>query len=127
MATIVNPEAIEREVSIADIQVVAAELQEALGQNITIYLAGLKDPKMVGRWASGSKPTEKAEMRLRKALHVVRILEKGYGTETAKAWLWGSNSRMNYEAPAWVLRHADDLDDLRPLVPAAISFVTDAG
>ena len=36
--------------------------------------------------------------------------------------LVGTNSRLDDEAPAWVLRHARVPDDLRGVVPAARSF-----
>ena len=128
MATLVDPNAIETELAKMGDARVAEQLQELLGQKNAAYLAGLKDPKMVGRWIKkGSVPADSSVRRLRTALNVTRLLADSYDVETAKAWLWGSNSRLAYNAPAYVIRHADDADDLQPLVPAAIAFISDAG
>lgn len=128
MATIIDPQAVERDVVNTSISELALRLQELLGQKTAAYLAGIKDPKMVGRWAQGKNaPSENAQMRMRTALHASLLLGNAYDAATAKAWLWGSNSRLGYEAPAYVIRHAGDADDLRAVVPAAIAFVSDAG
>lgn len=113
----------EREAVTRHISEVAAYLQEALGQKITAYLAGVRDPKMVGRWAADRVvPREVVKMRLRTAYQAARMLVAAYGPETAKAWLFGSNSRLDDEAPAWLLHNARSPGDLRALIPAARSF-----
>lgn len=128
MATLIDPRAIQEELAKTSDAGVAQQLQALLGQKNAAYLAGLKDPKMVGRWIKAGKvPSDSAVRRLRTAWHVTRLLSDSYDIETAKAWLWGSNSRLAYDAPAYVIRHARDADDLQPLVPAAIAFISDAG
>ncbi len=65
-------------------------------------------------------------MRARAAFQVARLLVDAYGERTARAWLLGSNSRLDDEAPAWLLRHAEDPGDLRMLVPVARAFAGSA-
>ena len=122
MAVAVDLEQIEREASLLSSAELAAYLQAQVGQSLTAYMAGLTDRKVVGRWARGQKPRDRAVMRLRSAYQVVRLLAEAYGVETAKAWLFGSNSRLDGEAPAWVIRHARSPDDLRLVVPVARTF-----
>jgi hypothetical protein len=122
MAVAVDPMVVEREAALQSTEEIAAYLQDALGQKLVAYMTGLKDPKMVGQWARGSKPRGMAEIRLRHAYQAARLLNNAYGPETTKAWLVGSNTLLDGEAPAWVLRHAQTLDDLRFVVPAARSF-----
>jgi hypothetical protein len=65
-------------------------------------------------------------MRLRYAYKVVRLLVEAYDASTAKAWLFGSNTRLNDEAPAYLLRRALTVADLRQLVPTARAFAGSA-
>ena len=68
------------------------------------------------------KPRATTELRLRYGYRVVRMILEAYGSETAKAWLFGTNTRLKDEAPAYLLRHAETVDDLRDLVPVARAF-----
>jgi hypothetical protein len=103
---------------------IASFLREHLGQRKTAYIGGVNDPKMVARWVAGhSTPRDHAERRLREGYQAVRLLVSAYGDETAKAWFFGSNTRLNGEAPAYVLRHARDWEELRLIVPAAQAFL----
>jgi hypothetical protein len=54
------------------------------------------------------------------------MLVDAYGANTARAWFLGSNSRLDDEAPAWLLRHAGEPGDVRFLVPAARAFAGSA-
>jgi hypothetical protein len=103
---------------------IASFLREHLGQRKTAYIGGVNDPKMVARWVAGhSTPRDHAERRLREGYQAARLLVSAYGDETAKAWFFGSNTRLNGEAPAYVLRHARDWEELRLIVPAAQAFL----
>lgn len=114
---------VELESSTFDIRDIARYLQGQLGQKMVAYLAGVSDAKMVGRWASGKHhPRPDVVMRLRSAYEVTRLLSEAYNAETAKAWLMGSNSRLDGEAPAYLLRHAQSVEDIRFVVPAARAF-----
>jgi hypothetical protein len=116
-------EQIEREATINKLPKIATFLQAQLGQKLTGYVAGLTDPKAVGSWIRGANmPRQPAAMRLRCAYQVVRILIAAYDAETAKAWLFGANTRFNDEAPAYILRNAKATEDLSQLVPTARAF-----
>lgn len=118
---------IEREATMNKLPKIANFLQDNLGQKLTAYVAGLTDPKAVGSWIRGENdPRQPAGMRLRYAYQVVRMLVEAYDAETAKAWLFGANTRLNDEAPAYLLRNAKTVGDLRQLVPTARAFAGSA-
>jgi hypothetical protein len=118
---------IEHEATTQAISQIAGYLQEHLGQKITAYLSGLDHAKTVGLWVSGaSEPRDLAKTRLRYAYQAARFLIEAYDAETAKAWLFGSNTMLDDEAPAYVLRHASTPDDLRLIIPAARRLVENA-
>jgi hypothetical protein len=126
MATLLDPkriEEIERRATLDTIGEVAAYLQENLGQKITAYLSGIKDPKLVGSWAKGrGMPRDLAAFRLRCAYQAALILVDAFGSETAKSWFFGTNTRLDDEAPAYLLRHMKTPEDIRFLIPAARAF-----
>ena len=116
-------EQIDREATTTALAEIVAFLQDSMSQKFTAYMAGLNDPKEVGAWIKGSaKPRPPADMRLRYAYRVVRMLIEAYGADTAKAWLFGTNTRLNDEVPAYLLRHAQTPDDVRNIVPVARAF-----
>lgn len=118
---------IEKDAATTKMPKIADFLQASLGQKLTAYVAGLTDPKAVGAWIRGENdPRQPADMRLRYAYQVVRMLIEAYDAETAKAWLFGANTRLNDEAPAYLLRNAQTVADLRQLVPTARAFAGSA-
>jgi hypothetical protein len=120
---VLNPIAVSDEATRLDVTEIAAYLQLQLGQKLTAYLAGVTDPKMVGRWAAGkARPRDEREMRLRDAFKATRMLVEAFGAATAKAWWVGSNTRLDDRAPAAIVRHAADPEALRYVVPAARAF-----
>jgi hypothetical protein len=121
--TVLDPEQVSDEATRLGVAEIAGYLQSQLGQKLTAYLAGVSDPKMVGRWAGGKvHPRDEREMRLRDAFKATRMIVSAFGTTTAKAWWVGSNTRLDDRAPASVVRRANDPDDLRFVVPAARAF-----
>jgi hypothetical protein len=127
MTTLLNEkkvEEIEHRASTEKIEAIAAFLQENLGQKLTAYLAGLNDPKVVGLWAQRkARPRDLATFRMRCAYKVAAMLIGAYGNETAKSWFFGTNTRLDDEAPAYLLRHGKVPEDMRFIVPAAKAFV----
>src|SRR3954453_7906176 len=120
---VLDPTRVSEEATRLGIDAVAAYLQEQLGQKLTAYLAGVTDPKMVGRWAAGkAQPRDEREMRLRDAFKATRMLVEAFGAQTAKAWWVGSNTRLDDRAPAAIVRGATDPDMLRFVLPAARAF-----
>lgn len=117
-------ETLEREATLSEISRIAGYLQEHLGQRVTAYLSGIKDGKMVGQWAKGKRrPREPAAFRLREAYPAARLLVETFGDETAKAWFFGTNLRLDDQAPAYVLRYGETPDDFRFVLPAARAFI----
>jgi hypothetical protein len=117
-------ENIEREATTLDISRIAGYLQAHLGQKVTAYLAGIDNAKTVGLWISGgAAPRDIPKTRLRYAYQAARLIIAAYGDETAKAWFFGSNTLLDDEAPAYVLRYGTTPDDLRLVIPAARSLV----
>ena len=120
---VLNPIAVSDEATRLDVAEIATYLQLQLGQKLTAYLAGVTDPKMVGRWAAGkARPRDEREMRLRDAFKATKMLVAAFGATTAKAWWVGSNTRLDDRAPAAIVRHASDPEALRYVVPAARAF-----
>jgi hypothetical protein len=50
------------------------------------------------------------------------MITEAFGPTTAKAWWVGSNTRLDDQAPAAVVRRAGDPEALRFVVPAARAF-----
>jgi len=117
---------IERQSVTKEIAEVAAYLQEHLGQRVTAYLGGVTDAKLVGQWASGKvTPRSLPDHRLRSGYQAARYLVEGYGPKTARAWFFGTNSLLDSQAPAYVLRQGESPEDWDDVVSAAKAFVED--
>jgi hypothetical protein len=118
---------IEREATTQAISRIAKYLQEHLGQKITSYLSGVDHAKTVGLWVTGqSEPRDLPKARLRCAYQAARLIIEAYDDETARAWFFGSNTLLDDEAPAYLLRHGTTPDDMRLIIPAARTFVETA-
>src|ERR1700741_1316807 len=75
---------------------IAAYLQDTVGQRVAAAIAGLADAKQIGRYArDDARPHSATERRLREGYKVVRMLADAYDATTAKAWLFGTNSRLD--------------------------------
>lgn len=88
--------------SIAD---VAGYLQETLGQKLVAYIAGVADPKAVGRWAADERhPRAESETRLRGAYLIFQLLLTEEAPQTVRAWFMGINPQLADESPAAAIR-----------------------
>jgi hypothetical protein len=112
--------------SIAEI---AGYLQDRLGQRIAAHLAGLRDAKQVGRYRreDGPAPNQRTELRLRESYKVVRMIVEAFDEKTAKAWLFGTNTRLDDEAPIDVLRSATEPTQFAEVRGAARQLVSFEG
>lgn len=99
----------------------AAYLQAQLGQRMTAFLAGVADAKQIGRYArpGGPIPRSAVANRLRHGYKVVRMISDAYDASTAKAWLFGTNTRLDDQAPIELLRVADSPEQFTAVVRAA--------
>jgi hypothetical protein len=100
---------------------IATYLQETVGQRVAAALAGLSDAKQIGRYAreNGPEPHGSTERRLREGYKVVRMLVDAYDAKTARAWLFGTNTRLDDQAPIEVLGAATETADFVAVVRAA--------
>lgn len=104
---------------IADI---ARYIQSLLGQKWTAYLAGIADPKAVGKWARGArKPQPESERKLRDAYQIALLISMVDDEETARVWFGGMNPVLDHRAPAWVIANLPDGGDRA--MNAALAFV----
>jgi hypothetical protein len=117
---------LEREAATLPIAEIAGYLQETLGQRMAAYLAGLSDVKQIGRYRkpNGPAPSPQVERRLREGYKVVRMIRDCYDEATATNWLFGTNTRLDDQAPIGVLRRATTPDDFVAVVRAARQFAS---
>jgi len=119
--TPVASEKLDAEAATRSIGEIASYLQNTLGQRIAAAIAGLGDAKQIGRYArtDGPSPHATTERRLREGYKVVRMLVDAYDDKTARAWLFGTNTRLDDRAPIDVLGEAKDTTEFVSVVQAA--------
>ena len=112
---------LDDEAATRSIRDIAGYLQEAVGQRVAAAIAGLVDAKQIGRYAreDGPEPHGSTERRLREGYKVVRMLVDAYDAKTARAWLFGTNTRLDDRAPIEVLGAATDTAEFAAVVRAA--------
>ncbi len=99
---------------------IARYLQEQVGQRVAAAVAGLADAKQIGRYARGTaSPQAATERRLREGYKVVRMLVDAYDGQTARAWLFGTNTRLDDQAPIEVLGAARETSEFVAVARAA--------
>lgn len=118
--------ALEREATVRPLAELAGYLQQTLGQRMTAHLAGLEHAKQIGRYVRGEATprNELVDRRLREAYKVVRMLADAYDATTAKAWLFGTNTRLDDRAPIDVLSQATGSEELAAVIRAARQFAS---
>jgi hypothetical protein len=112
---------LDDEAATRSIREIAGYLQEAVGQRVAAAIAGLVDAKQIGRYAreDGPEPHGTTERRLREGYKAVRMLIDAYDAKTARAWLFGTNTRLDDRAPIEVLGAATDTAEFAVVVRAA--------
>lgn len=107
----------------AEIPEIVGYLAEHLSPQVTAYLSGIEDPRLVMQWAAGeARPAPLSRSRLCSAYEATRHIVDAYGDETAQMWFFGTNPVLGDEAPAYVLRHGESPEDWRFVIPAAQEF-----
>ncbi len=92
---------------------------------ITAYLSGFDSQLSLQEWAEREVLSPSDDIRgerLRCALLAGRIISLPYDDMTARAWLWGTNSQLDQDEPAYVIRHAEVPSDLIQVIPAAVAL-----
>ncbi len=100
----------------------ANALQDLLSRRVTAYIAGVKDTKTVGRWASGEVTEIRAlgvERRLRTAYAISQLLLEVDSARTVKAWFVSMNPYLGDETPAEAIREGRE----KEAMAAARAFV----
>lgn len=86
---------------------IARFLQETYSQRLTAYVAGIEDPKQVGRWCrEQSAPRYESEERLRTAYQVFKLIEAGENFHIARAWMIGMNPQLDDDSPLHAIAEA---------------------
>jgi hypothetical protein len=121
LLTVTESQRLDDEATIRSIREIAAYLQDAVGQRVAAAIAGLNDAKQIGRYArdGGPEPHGATERRLREGYKVVRMLVDAYDAKTARAWLFGTNTRLDDNAPIEVLGAAKNTDEFAMVLRAA--------
>jgi len=98
----------------------ARELDALLSRPLTAFLAGVRDPELIGRWADGETASVSAEseQRLRTAYEILRLLLQFEGADTVRAWFIGMNPQLD-DASAIEVIHQGRLQEA---LDAALSF-----
>jgi hypothetical protein len=119
--TVPAAQKLDDEATIRTVREIAAYLQDEVGQRVAAAIAGLADAKQIGRYAHeyGPQPRGATERRLREGYKVVRMLADAYDAKTARAWLFGTNSRLGDRAPIDVLAEAKTTPEFTSVVRAA--------
>ena len=119
--TVVAAQRLDDEAATRSVREIAAYLQGAVGQRVAAAIAGLIDAKQIGRYAreDGPEPHGATERRLREGYKVVRMLIDAYDGKTARAWLFGTNTRLDDRAPIEVLGAATETAEFAAVVRAA--------
>lgn len=108
MASATLRERAHREAMRADIPSIAGRLQDMLGQRITAYAIGIKDPRAVGQYARDlQQPREETKQRLRNLYEITQVLVSRETPETVRAWMVGAHPLLENRAPVELL-HADN-------------------
>ena len=109
----------------AAIREMAATLQGLLGQRIVAFMAGVEDPKAVGRWARGERiPRDETEQRLRAIYQITQLLTLADSSETARAWFIGMNPQFGDRAPFAIL--GEDPAQAPHVLAAAKAFIVNS-
>ena len=122
-------EQLDHDAATLPISEIAGYLQDALGQRIAAHLAGSRDAKQIGRYrkADGPIPNPTTDRRLREGYKVVRMIVESFDDKTARAWLFGTNTRLDDEAPVDAVRRATEPTQFAEVRAAARQLVSFEG
>jgi hypothetical protein len=119
---------VEREATTLGIGAIAELLQANLGQALTAHLAGLADTRQVGRIGRGEhRPQPLTARRLREGYKAASMIAELYDWETAKAWLFGTNTRLDDQSPVELLGTATTDQQFTDVARAAKQFASADG
>jgi hypothetical protein len=82
---------------------VADKLQRTLGQQLTAYAVGIRDPRAIGKYARNQRPRQETETRLRDLYVITQVLLTRETAETVRAWMMGAHPLLEGRAPVELL------------------------
>ncbi|MFF7976750.1 XRE family transcriptional regulator [Streptomyces sp. NPDC007905] len=98
---------------------IARFLQDTFSQRVAAFIAGVEDPKQVGRWAKGQNaPRFDSEFRLRTAFNVFTLIAEYENQHIARAWMMGMNPQLDDDSPIEAIAGGH----LKEVMAAARSF-----
>ena len=104
-----------------EVKDIARYLQETLGQKLVAYMAGVADPKRVGRWAKARKhhgPTPNAGSE--RPSRSSTCSSPRTARMSARAWFIGMNPQLGDDSPAEAIHDGR----LKEALAAARAFVS---
>ncbi|MBC7462177.1 MAG: hypothetical protein H7287_12515 [Thermoleophilia bacterium] len=109
-------------------QEVAERLRGLLGNRLVAYIGGVKETRAVRQWADGERaPSEAVQQRLRHALMAASMISERDTASIVQSWFQGANPKLEFRAPARVLRDADDQQQaFSDVLAAAHAFIVSA-
>lgn len=115
-----TPDRLEDDAATRPVAEIAGYLQEQVGQRVAAAVAGLVNAEQISRYACGvASPGTMIERRLREGFKAVRLLVDAYDGQTACAWLFGTNIRLDDRAPIDVLAAACETSEFEAVAEAA--------
>lgn len=88
----------------SDVATVASELERTLGQCLTAYAVGLRDPGAIGCYARHeATPEPRTAGRLLELHEITRQLASRESAETTRAWMVGASPLLGHRAPVDLL------------------------
>lgn len=107
---------------------VAERLRGLLGNRLVAYIGDVKETRAVRQWADGERtPSEAIQQRLRHALMAASMIGERDTPQVVQSWFQGANPKLDYRAPARVLRESDDQQQaFSDVLAAAHAFIVSA-
>ncbi|MCB0877886.1 MAG: hypothetical protein KDC46_02755 [Thermoleophilia bacterium] len=122
MATIDAPHT-QEPTPITDVATAARVCQDAIGQRLTAWIVGVRDPKAVGRWITGTNVQQDEVVRRLLALaYVIQVLANRHDGDSnwTRTWLLSPNPKLEDASAAEWIR---DQESATPVIRAARSYV----
>jgi hypothetical protein len=114
----------EREARDLSIPEVVVRLRSTVGVRLVAYIGGVNTTSYVTAWADAHQaPNHEAEMRLRTALHAMRILQQRWDPITIQAWFKGMNPELGDNSPAREIRNGRPGIDRAVIVAAKAAMI----
>jgi hypothetical protein len=87
---------------------IADKLQNDLGQQLSAFGVGIRDPRLIGRYARGEAvPSREVDTRLRDLHAISEVILTRHSSNVLRAWMLGSNDLLEDAAPIEVIHVAN--------------------